>query len=278
MRILGRGDMTEDHTTKNEKKRWEDFEGWDRTFAQMWEMCFEPELEKRKSSGAISSEFSLFMAQALYPPEGPNRILFNEEVKGDGLLRAPRAVNKGDPVTFQDLAHLEKYELPDELLDCGHFTIIRCDEGWKMFFNFLSGRSKAKDMLELAQEFLQAAEKSAGENHAGPAVDNLFSASELISKAELILHRSRAVTSKRHGAIKSSINAWAKLGNIDSAFIKLFNKLGNQRPNARYGDKDNRPPIPSSDDFELVKAMVERGLDRVAKATDRKLDHDDDET
>jgi HEPN domain-containing protein len=169
------------------------------------------------------------------------------------------------------LAHIERFELPDELLDNGHFTIIRAGEGWHMFFNFLSGRAKANDMLELASEFLATALSSKEKGHSGPAVDNLFSASELISKAELILHRSRAVKSKRHGLIASEINAWARLGNIDAAFVALFNKLSRQRPNARYSDKENRPPTPDQESFDLVQAMIDRGLERIGKATDREL-------
>lgn len=126
-------------------------------------------------------------------------------------------------------------------------------------FNFLSGRAKARDMLELADQYLAASIESGHKGHAGPAVDNLFSASELVSKAELILYRSKAAKARIHGPIASEINAWARLGNIDQAFVALFNKLGQQRPNARYCDRDHRPPSPDADSYELVRAMIARG-------------------
>lgn len=246
----------------------ERLEGWNETFAHMWELCFRPEIERRQAAGSLPENFSLYMAQALFPPEGQSRVLLNEEVKGEALARAPRQVEKGEPVLLTDLQYIERFELPDELLDNGHFTIIHVGEGWRMFFNFLSGRAKAKDMLELAEQFLEAALGSKDKRHAGPAVDNLFSASELISKAELILHRSRAVNSKNHGMVASEINAWARLGNIDAAFVALFNQLSQQRPNARYGNRENRPPIPGQDAFDLIGAMIERGRERIGKATD----------
>lgn len=244
-------------------------QGWQRTFNQMYEGWFKPEIERRREAETLPANFDLYMAQALFPPEGQTRILLNDEVRGEALLRAPRPVTKGDSVLLSDLEYIETFELPDELLDNGHFTIIRAGQRWGMFFNFLSGRAKAKDMFELASEYLAASISSAAKGHDGPAVDNLFSATELASKAELILHRSRAGTAKKHKAVASSINAWAKLGNIDVAFVALFNRLGRQRPNARYGDKARRPPAPDQDDFDLVQAVIERGFQRVSKATER---------
>lgn len=258
-----------DHAEPTDK--YTHLQGWDRTFAHMWDLFFGPELEKRQQQGGSPEDFSLYMAQVLIPPEGQgnNRVLFNDEVHGVGLMRATRQVEKGELVTVTDIENIERFDLPDELLDHGHFTIIRSGGGWRMFFNFLYGRAKAKDHLVLARQFLEASRVSAGKGHAGPAVDNLFSAAELISKAELILHRSSAAESKTHGRIASAINAWSKLGNIDAAFVALFNRLGQQRPGARYGNAQNRPPSPGSDDLELVQAMIDRGLARVGKATDR---------
>lgn len=253
-----------------EKAEWEKLEGWDRTFAQMWEIAFAPELEKRKAAGLIGDDFHLYLAQLLQPPEEEDRILFNEEVRGIALMRAPRDVKQDEQATLADLANIEQFDLPDDLLDCGHFTIIRAGEGWRMVFNFLSGRAKARDMLELADQYLQASIQSGQQGHSGPAVDNLYSSSELVSKAELILHRSKAAKAKTHGPIASEINAWARMGNIDQAFVALFNKLGQQRPNARYSDREHRPPTPDADSYDLVRAMIDRGLERVARATDWK--------
>lgn len=256
--------------TDVEKPDLDRLEGWNRTFAHVWEIAFGPELEKRRASGVVGDSYDLYLAQWLLPPDGENSVLFNEEVRGSALMRTPRDVKQGEPLMMDDLVHIEQFELPDDLLDCGHFTIIRAGDGWSMMFNFLSGRAKARDMLELADQYLQSSIESAKKGHSGPAIDNLFSSSELISKAELILHRSKAAKAKTHGIVASEINAWARLGNIDMAFVSLFNKLSQQRPNARYGDREHRPPAPDADSYDLVRAMIDRGLQRVSRSTDRK--------
>jgi hypothetical protein len=239
--------------------------------AQAWELWFRPEIERRQTVGTLPAAFSLYMAQALFPSDGKLRVLLNDEVEGEGHLRAPRTIQKGEPLYASDLQFMERFELPDGLLDSGHFTIVRAGEGWHMFFNFLSGRAKANDMLVLAGEFLETALSAKNRGHGGPAVDNLFSACELVSKAELILHRNPAASSRSHGSVSSEINRWGRLGNIDAVFVSLFNRMREQRPNARYGDKEHRPPIPEQDSFDVVRTMIERGLGKVGKATDRPL-------
>jgi hypothetical protein len=41
----------------------------------------------------------------------------------------------GARLDSNDLQYIERFDLPDELLDSGHFTIIRAGEGWRVFFN-----------------------------------------------------------------------------------------------------------------------------------------------
>ncbi|WP_395774603.1 hypothetical protein [Agrobacterium pusense] len=231
-------------------------QGWERTFNQMWELHFGPELERRKADGRIvETDFSVYMAQVLFPVEGPIQVRINDEVKGEALVRATRDVQRDDPVYVDDMRSIEIYELPDELLDSGHFTIFWTGDSWKMIFNFMSGRAKARDMLQLANEFLEASRHSRESGHAGPAVENLFTSAELISKAELILHRSPAASAETHGTVASAINIWSKLGNIDATFVALFNKLAHLRPNARYGDANSRPPMPAFEDYEIIEIM-----------------------
>ncbi len=235
----------------------------------MWEMYIGPEIANRQTEGILPPEFKTFMAQILFPPGGSVRVLLNDEVQGVGLMRASQAVGVGDKVTLADLANIEAYDLPDNLMDHGHFTIINRGVDWRIYFNFLTGRAKAKDRLVNASHFLEAARESVGKGHAGPAVENLFAAAELASKATLIMNRDPAGDARTHSRVSSAINLYSRTGNIDRAFIELFNKLGQQRPNARYGDTESRPPAPSDEDLELVSAVIDHALRRAAKSTDR---------
>jgi len=235
-----------------------------RTFTQMFEAYFGPEIERRQRKGILSGDFALYMGQVLFPIEGKAIVHLNEEAKGVALMRANRPVQAGDKVTTEDLGRIERFDLPDDLLDNGHFTIIRTADRWHMFFNFLSGRRKAQDRLRLALEFLEAARDATLKGHAGPSIDNLFSAAELTAKAELMLHRSEASRAKSHKPIASAINMWSKLGNIERPFVELFNRLAEQRPNARYADSAHRPQGPTSDELELVGAVIERLMRRAA--------------
>lgn len=247
---------------------WEKLEGWERTVGQMMHVYVEPAIRQRQAQGLIPTPLVLYAAQVLMPEEGEIQILLNDEIKGEGLLRAPRDIEKGEAVLASDFEHLARYELPDELLNSGHFTIFQTGENWRVFFNFLSGRAKARDMLELAAQFLDASREAANKGHNGPAVENMFSACELASKAELILRRSPAAKARKHGAIQSEINLWARSGNIDAAFVAHFNAISRQRPLARYGDAEHRPPAPDPDAYELVQSVIEQNLARVGKATD----------
>jgi len=50
---------------------------WERTLAQAWELWFKPEIERRQIEGSLPAAFTLYMAQALFPPDGKLRVLLN---------------------------------------------------------------------------------------------------------------------------------------------------------------------------------------------------------
>src|SRR5882724_7070139 len=104
-----------------------------RTFNHIYELFFGPEIERRRQSGTLPSDFFLYMGQVLFPVEGSPSVHLNNEVTGVGAMRANRTIQAGDPVMMEDLGRLERFDLPDELLDSGHFTIIRSGDRWLMF-------------------------------------------------------------------------------------------------------------------------------------------------
>jgi hypothetical protein len=129
-------------------------------------------------------------------------------------------------------------------------------------------------MIQAAREFLAASRFSAANGHARPSIDNLFSACELLSKAQLILHRSPAAKAKIHGVVGSAINNWGRRGNVDAEFLKLYNRIAQMRAPARY-DPSASIASPTNNEFEIVARELDLLSKRVAQ---RVADSKDDWT
>src|ERR1043165_4187837 len=200
-----------------------DISGWDITILHIFQIAFAPEIRERFKSKKLGNDFMLMAAQLIQPPDGPQIIRLNDEVRGLPLIRLSRPIEKGDPVLVSDMKDLVSFDVDESELDCGHFTMFWHGSGWTINFDLRSGRAKSAQMIESAKQFFAAARYSFEKGHAGPCIDNLFSACELLSKAHLILHRSQAAKAKTHRTVSSAVNAWGRLGNIDNQFLKLFN-------------------------------------------------------
>lgn len=240
-----------------------DIKGFSRTILHMFQISFAPEIRTRMAENVLDKDFVLVAAQLIQPPGGGQIVRLNEEVRGKVTIRTERNVEKGERIESSDLEHLEIFELMNDEIDCGHFTLLWTVRGFTAIFDFRSGRGKAAKLLQLGSEFLWAAKASLEQGHNGPATDNLFSACELVSKAQLILHQNPAADAKTHGRIKSAINNWGKLGNVERSFIDLFNKLFNARPNARYNPEASNYTA-TDDDINLVSALIDKLLHQTA--------------
>ena len=233
-------------------------EGVDRILRQAQELWWLPEIERRKTAGTIDANFTFSMAQALFRPDNSIETRFNEEVRGVANVRASRSVEKGDHVYRSDLDGLESFDLVEEDLDCGHFTMIKVTEGWFLSFNFLRSRSLCAKLLYSAKDFLDVARYSIQQKKSRPAVDNLYSSCELISKAQLILTSMLDRSAKSHRAVSTRINQWRQLGNIDADYVELFNRLGRLRPSCRYEGVTIDHTLLSEDEFALVETQISR--------------------
>ena len=234
-----------------------EIEGWYRTIIHMFQIAFAPEIRQRLSTGMLDETFLLTAAQMIQPEAGSQIIRLNDEVRGTAHVRATRPVQKGEPVLVSDMQNFVSFDLDEEELDAGHFTLFWTGNGWVATFDFRVGRAKSAAMLKAAGEFLEVARLASNHGHTRPSVDNLFSACELVSKAHLILHRNSASTAKSHGPVQSAINAWRRLGNINEEFVHLFNRVSNTRSPARY-DAKAEVSMPSQSDFQLVKDEIQQ--------------------
>ena len=240
-----------------------DLEGWYRTIPHMFQIAFAPEIRRRLATGQLNQNFFLIAAQLIQPEEGKNTVRLNEEVRGMGLVRVNRPVQKGEQLLDSDIRDFVNFDLEEDELDAAHFTLLWSGEGWFVSFDFRAGRAKSAGLLKAASEFLDVAKFSAAKGHARPSVDNLFSACELVSKAHLILHRHLARRTKSHGAVHSAINDWRRLGNVNEEFVKLFNRMSHARSPARY-DASAQVELPSQSDFHIVEREIEHLTEHVA--------------
>jgi hypothetical protein len=237
---------------------------WNRTLVHMQQVSFGPEIRRRIENGDLPDDFFLWAAQLLQPHDDKALIRLNEEVRGVSYLRTGRPFEKGDPVLRSDLANLEYFDLVDDELDCGHFTIFWTGSSWVGAFDFRAGRAKCLSLIEKALAFVAAARLSMKEGLAEPSIDTLHTACELLAKTRLILGHIPAHEWKSHGSIKSAINKEGRLGNIDPAFLSLFNRLFEIRQHAKYAT-GYQAELPAWDEVALVETMAVGLKEAVAK-------------
>jgi HEPN domain-containing protein len=212
--------------------------GPERTLLQMFKFYVEPEIERRRSGRLLTEPFILARAQVLFFEGRSPEVRLNDEVKIALLVRAPRAVQKGEAVSLSEIEHIEGSELDLADSDAGHFTAVLLNNNWLMFFDFRRNKRKASALVKRAEEFCAMAEHALSERFAGPWVDNLYSACELLAKARLITSSAESSDVKSHGRIHSEINRWGLLGNVDRKFVETLNKLSNLPTSARYKGDD----------------------------------------
>ena len=247
--------------------------GWMRTLVHMHQICFGPEIRRRRDAGGLPDDFILWGAQLIQPQDGTQLVRLNEEVRGVPYLRTNRAVEKDEQVLLSDMENLETFDLNDDELDCGHFTIFWTGSGWVGGFDFRSGRAKCLALIEKALIFVSAAKLAAQASLSEPALDTLYTACELIAKSRLILNRHPVEKWKSHGTIKRKLNSERKMGNIDAAFVCLFNRLSETRNHAKYAT-GYEVVTPSIDDLDLVESMAVGLRESVGQKRPKATDHD----
>ncbi|ESY71123.1 MULTISPECIES: hypothetical protein [Mesorhizobium] len=247
----------------------EEFGG--RVFDNFFKLYFQPELERRSADGRIRLPADIAMGQVVFPEDGKPIIRFDEEVRIVARLSMPLTdITNADTGNLSSLDGVERLDLVDEELDYGHFTFLRLGEKIRMAFSFLYGRLTARKKIDRADEFLIAAKEAKNRGHTAVAFDNLFSATELLSRVHLEIHSNIKKGVKTHSSVASGINRWGKLGNVPEAFTAIFNKASNARDQARYRACSNDELILADEEFAVVDREIKllrdqcSGLDRVA--------------
>jgi uncharacterized protein (UPF0332 family) len=223
--------------------------GPERTLLQMFRLYVEPEVKRRLFPHAV------IKAQVVFFEGKSPEVRLNDEVKISLIVRAPRAIQKGEAISLSEIEQIETSELDVADADAGHFTAVAVKDKWLMTFDFRQNKLTAAKLVKKADEFCTIAEHALFQEHFGPAIDNLFSACELAARARLITSAMVRSDAKKHGTIHSGINLWGKLGNVDSEFVEMFNRLSRHRETARYTSKDDLSGLINSD--MILKARAE---------------------
>ena len=217
------------------------------------EMFVQPEVARRQAAGTLPKPFALHRFQVIFPPKGgAPEVRINYEVRGVvkiAIKGSPGSSVWADLGTRGDAAGLPPevedaqvseievealldFELAPGDADFGHFTCIKYGTRGFVGFNFRYNRASAHAHVIAAAEFLAASEFSMQGRRWSAFVDNLFSAAELLAKADLLLLLEMEAHS--HGRIRSLYNLHFKGGQIPESHKATLNDLSSLRRQARY--------------------------------------------
>jgi len=204
-------------------------------FSQALELWVQPEITRRQELGQLPAGFVLRAAQVIMTHDHPRvTVRLNDEVKVVLQVEATRAIDRGEPITEDDFSEVHGMTLTDADPDAGHLTIVRLHGGYVLGFDFRYNAGRIREHLRVARQFLDVARHALQEGHSEAVIDNLFSGVELLAKGALLMHLPEVTTSRTHGFIQSAYNKWSSLGNVDTEYSQLLNRLAHLRNPARY--------------------------------------------
>lgn len=206
---------------------------------QLMDLYVIPELRHREENRLLPKPFELLSAQIIFYPDGRKPIVrLNSEIRAIGQMKLKAGVSKqlNEAILESEIEGLASIELSEESeSDCGHATLVRLNNHWTIAFDFRYNKGLSKKHLITAQQFLDAATFSFNQKNWSAFVDNLFSASELLAKATLLVFPDPQLVKKAtHRSIQMKYNRFADLGNAKIEYKKTFNKLSGLRDKARY--------------------------------------------
>lgn len=210
-----------------------------RTFEHAMELWVRPEVERRRRLGLVEGDLELTAAQVIMREGEPLVVRLNEEIIAVARMKLAADVRAGDAVNLADVHEVHEILLTDGDPDAAHLTMINLDGGWTLAFDFRYNATKARRVTEMATEFLSTAERALGAGALRAAADAMFSAVELMARAELMLlpAEQRSKDGRfSHGYVAMVMNRRSRAGLMTSskANADLLNRLATLRSRARY--------------------------------------------
>lgn len=133
------------------------------------------------------------------------------------------------------MSRIEEYSLLPEDADAAHITLMAGPDGWLAIFSFVAHHGPQTEHLEAGREFLAGAREALKNRRLRLFAESAWSAVELLIKAELLVLPGGELTeNKRHSFLRHAYGVWARLGNTEERFAKLYVALDEMRGSARY--------------------------------------------
>jgi uncharacterized protein (UPF0332 family) len=207
----------------------------DIVFKNAMDLWFGPEIERRQAEGRLPKPVEFLGGQVIFHlDQRGNEIRLNQEVRATASVKLKVSKEAGQPIYAHEIDGWDDLRLPEaEDPNCGHFTVLRLQDKWYIFFDFRYNKGHARELLDASRQFLSAAEHSLSQGNFRAFVDNLFSSSELAAHAVLVTTTMVNVDSS-HGEVHSRFNQFSRLGNVDASHRDTFNTLASMRVKARY--------------------------------------------
>jgi len=184
------------------------------------------------------------------------KVYLNEEAKFKITLKN-RKLSKNDinKVISIDLKEIKNIEWYGEMLDenSAKVFIIKWNEDyWLLDFDFRYNKKFAKNKMERAREFLEAAKKLDINKDFNIIIYLLWSCAELIIDSKLYL-MPKQKPRKIHKDRISKLQNFSKSSVFSKDFTHIFSLLSKEKNKARYGEKVNKDRI---DEKFIAKAIT----------------------
>lgn len=227
---------------------------------QVFELWLTPEIERRRSAGAMPDDFDLRGAQVIFEADASApQVRLNKEVAVVATFNSTGPIERGDIVSEADVGELVELNLTDVDAAAAHITLVRLRGTWVVAFDFRYNAALMAEHIESAEQFLELAAIANEKGWMPATVENLWAATELIAKAFLLSQPiEKYRTSKKHGVVRAGFNLFGKQGVVDPRFPALLNRLESLRPSARYLSKDR---VLDADDIAECLALARELLD-----------------
>jgi hypothetical protein len=227
-----------------------DAEGTQVFLKQIDKLWLRPAIEARQRSGELPDDFAPCRVQIIFHNGRPAEVRLDTEVRMrvSASITRPHAV--GDQVSLDDLDALHSIELTDLDPNAGHITIVLYRDRWYLAFDFRYHATSSREHLAAARDFLETAADALEKGRLRVMIEDLYAATELMAKAELMPHDQTIATGRdeavqllpnQHSHRRDRYTHWAELGNTERQHAELLIHLTRLRRQARYLEDGTLP-------------------------------------